>query len=319
MLQVEDEQIVRLLMERGVDEPSSLEEVGSMASNPYFQAGDWVAQRLKKLESLLEIQRSLSTLSARYGNVERRSNLSTNDFLENYYSANRPVVLVDLVRTWDAVSLWTPEYLKKKCGSEMVEVMMGRAKDPRYEINSHKHKSAIRFSEYVDMVLQAGETNDFYLVANNHFLEKEGVKLLYDDLYIFPQYLDHSQLAGRAYFWFGPHGTVTPLHHDLMNILLVQVFGRKRVTLIAPDQSPLVYNSEAVYSDVDCENPDYERYPDFRNVQKIEFILEPGEALFLPVGWWHHVRSLDVSTSVSFLNFRFPNEYHWNLPHMDRK
>jgi ribosomal protein L16 Arg81 hydroxylase len=41
----------------------------------------------------------------------------------------------------------------------------------------------------------------------------------------------------------------------------------------------------------------------------MQVVLEPGQALFIPVGWWHHVRSLDVSISVSFTNFLAPNDY----------
>src|SRR5688500_7363960 len=74
MLQVEDDQIIRVLMQRGVEERSALEEVDAVTSNPYYQAGDWVAQRLKKLESLLDTLRSVSAISSRNGTVERRSN-----------------------------------------------------------------------------------------------------------------------------------------------------------------------------------------------------------------------------------------------------
>jgi ribosomal protein L16 Arg81 hydroxylase len=45
--------------------------------------------------------------------------------------------------------------------------------------------------------------------------------------------------------------------------------------------------------------------------------LEPGEAIFIPVGWWHHVKSLEVSISVSFTNFVFPNYYEWKYPHIN--
>jgi hypothetical protein len=46
--------------------------------------------------------------------------------------------------------------------------------------------------------------------------------------------------------------------------------------------------------------------------------LHPGEALFIPVGWWHHVRALDISINVSFLNFPFPNHYAIPDVYIDR-
>jgi len=41
-------------------------------------------------------------------------------------------------------------------------------------------------------------------------------------------------------------------------------------------------------------------WQEFKKAEYVEGILEPGDGLFIPVGWWHYVRSLDVSFSVSF-------------------
>lgn len=318
MLQVDDAAIIDVLVRNGIERQLAVEEVQAVTSHPCFQAGASMTLRLRKLEWLLSIYRDLSVLSSQFGKIERRRNISQKDFLENYYAANRPVILLDLMHTWKALSLWSPEYLKATYGHETVEIMAGREPNPKYEINSDKHKSIALFRDYVDMVTRVGRSNDFYLEANNHLLEKKGMKGLYEDIEIFPEYLDRNKLSGNVFFWFGPAGTVTPLHHDTMNILLAQVYGRKQITLISPDQAPLVYNYVGVYSEVDCDNPDYDTYPSFREVKKIDVTLEPGEVLFLPVGWWHHVRSLDISISISFINFLFPNDYHWNYPEIRR-
>lgn len=169
----------------------------------------------------------------------------------------------------------------------------------------------MRMDEYVDLIESTGPTNDFYMVANNHSLENTEVWTLLDEIQLFDGILDPGATAGRIFLWFGPAGTVTPLHHDSMNVLLAQVLGRKLVTLIPSFETHLVYNHVGVYSEVDCEAPDYERHPLFQNVSRLEVLLEPGQALFIPVGWWHHVRSLDVSISVSFTNFVAPNRYAW--------
>jgi ribosomal protein L16 Arg81 hydroxylase len=92
---------------------------------------------------------------------------------------------------------------------------------------------------------------------------------------------------------------------------MAQVTGRKRYRLIPASQWQYVYNSTGVFSDVDSEDPDLDRYPEFRNATIIDIVMEPGEVLFIPVGWWHHVRALDVSVTVSFTNFVFPNCFMW--------
>ena len=42
------------------------------------------------------------------------------------------------------------------------------------------------------------------------------------------------------------------------------------------------------------------RFPDAGRAEYAEALLEPGDVLFVPRGWWHYVRSVDVSASVSF-------------------
>jgi ribosomal protein L16 Arg81 hydroxylase len=45
-----------------------------------------------------------------------------------------------------------------------------------------------------------------------------------------------------------------------------------------------------------------------------EVIAEPGDTVFLPLGWWHQVRSLDVSLSFSYSNLAVPNQYSFKNP-----
>ena len=134
------------------------------------------------------------------------------------------------------------------------------------------------------------------------------MKSLLDDIETFPEYLN-PKTSKNVRFWLGPAGAISKLHCDVTNTLMAQVYGRKRITLIPSNELHLVYSLRGTFSRVDCETPDYDRYPLFRDVTAIEVILEPGEVLFLPVGWWHHVRSLDISISLSMVDFVFPNVY----------
>lgn len=55
-----------------------------------------------------------------------------------------------------------------------------------------------------------------------------------------------------------------------------------------------------VFLQVDVEDPDLVKFPDFRKAAFQSCILMPGQVLFIPVKYWHYVRSLDTSFSVSF-------------------
>jgi hypothetical protein len=309
---VDDQTLIEVLKEHAISEEIAIEAVRSARLPGRKSYNRDLARKLDKLEGLLTMYGVLNAQHPLSGKVERRRNLSPEGFQRNYYCANRPVVLLDLMRDWKALSLWTPKYLKDQYANQMVEITANRLHDMSYEINLDQHRKKVRFGDYVDMVLGGGRTNDFYMTANNHVLESEGMKTLLNDIVIFPGLLDPNKADGTIFFWFGPAGTVTPLHHDLVNIFMAQVRGRKLVKLIPSHQLPLVYNHVGVFSEVDCERPNYGKYPRFRSTIVTDVTLNPGEVLFIPVGWWHYVRALDTSITVTLDNFVFPNEYEWS-------
>ncbi|MHB8815025.1 MAG: cupin-like domain-containing protein [Steroidobacteraceae bacterium] len=96
---------------------------------------------------------------------------------------------------------------------------------------------------------------------------------------------------------------ITPAHFDEMNNIACVVAGRRRFTLFPPEQisnlyiGPLEYTpAGAPISMVSLENPDFQRFPRFREALAAAQVaeLEPGDAIFIPALWWHHVVSLDV-------------------------
>jgi ribosomal protein L16 Arg81 hydroxylase len=315
---IPESELSRILLGTGATEAQVANELEAVRRSPYVHAGLWAVQRLRKLECTLDIYQRLRSFSIDDPSVPRRRGMTREEFLEQHYSLNRPVLLEDVASSWKALSDWTPDYLEQQVGAEIIEIMASREADSRYEVNSDAHRTSVRFSDYVDMVVHASRSNDFYLVANNHFLERPGAAPLWADFEIDKRYLDPGSVTSTVFFWFGPAGTVTPLHHDTSNVLLTQVRGRKRVKLISSLQAHRVYNEVSVYSEVDVGQPDFERHPLFRDVPVQEVELCPGEALFIPVGWWHWVQSRDVSLSLSFTNFVFPNRYDWELPQIVR-
>lgn len=309
-----DDVLIECMVKNGIDVKLAVEEVTNLANQPYFQAAQEVLQKLEKLESILKIKNQLAALGSNYHSIPRVPFLSKDEFLDQYYSQNKPVILTDIMKNWQAMERWTPEYLKANYGNVGIQVQGNRNSDPNYEINLEQHRKTMLFEDYIDWVVRAGETNDYYMVANNHTLNREEMQGLFDDMEVFPEYLDPTHKTGRTFFWFGSSGTVTPLHHDPVNIFLAQVSGRKLIKMISPEQTPFLYNNIGVFSPIDPGNPDYNRYPLYRNVRSIDVILHPGEVIFLPVGWWHYVKALEMSISVSFINFIFPNNYDWKNP-----
>jgi hypothetical protein len=101
--------------------------------------------------------------------------------------------------------------------------------------------------------------------------------------------------------WLGTAIT-TPTHLDEWNNIGCVVCGRRRFTLFPPEQIVNLYigpldfaPTGAPMSLVRLHDPDFERFPRFREALKAAVTAElaPGDAIFIPPLWWHHVESLE--------------------------
>ncbi len=290
---------------------------GQLLGDPVYEAGMWAHEQLAKLESMLTMRQDMRDLSPESDQIDRRQGLSRQEFLSQYYARNRPVLLTDVTTDWPALGRWDPAYLLSVLGDAEVEVMGDRDTDPEYELNADEHRRTMPFSEYHALVTSTERGNDTYMVANNELLSTEPARPLWDDLVEDPRYLAGDTDHTCAYLWFGPAGTVTPFHHDSMNVLFNQLLGRKRFTLISPLESHCMYNHVSVYSRITSPEPDLDVYPLYGRTRPYRFEVGPGDSVFVPVGWWHHVESLDTSISVSFTSFAFPNSVEWAEPDLD--
>lgn len=298
------------LVRAGVSVAEAHHEVSAALSSPYIAGAQRLKNRLAKHDWILDNQRRMSHL--RSPQVPRVDKLSGDDFLNDFYALGMPVVITSMMDDWPARHKWSFDYFKSSLGDKEVQVQFGRNADEHYEQNKLKHQKTMPFGEYVELVRNAGHTNDFYMTANNDSQNRVALSPLWQDIVQIPEYLNADAPGG--FLWFGPAGTVTPFHHDLTNNFMAQVIGRKRVLMVPACEITQMYNHEHCFTHVDGRNIDYARYPAMRDARVLETTIGPGEILFLPVGCWHFVEGLDVSVTVSFTNFRWDNHFTERYP-----
>ena len=303
--------LAAILVGNGIARGEAHAEIAAAARSPYLQGARRLANRVAKRDWVLAIQSQLNRLGD--DTIPRREKLSGADFLQQHYRTNRPVIITGMLEHYPARSKWTLDYFAEHFGERMVEVQFGRDADPQYELNSIAHKRQLKFGDYVKLVRSSGSSNDFYMTANNDSKNHAALQELWDDVGALPEYLKDDP-AQRGFFWFGPAGTITPLHHDLTNNFMAQIMGRKRVRLVAPCELAKIYNHRHCFTDLDARNVDLARFPAMAGVTIHDCVLEPGEILFLPVGWWHHVEALDISVTLASTNFLWPNDFYSNYP-----
>src|SRR4051812_46607256 len=118
--------IVEAMIASGLPPEESAREVDLAAQSPYIKGADLVRNRLRKRDWLLRTYRKLNRLHSRSGVVERRHRLSRGEFLADYYSTNRPVILTGMMDDWPAMKKWNLDYFAEKFGDREIEVQTGR-------------------------------------------------------------------------------------------------------------------------------------------------------------------------------------------------
>jgi Rps23 Pro-64 3,4-dihydroxylase Tpa1-like proline 4-hydroxylase len=261
-------------------------------------------EKVDKMETLLDLYSELYHKSGAAGKVPVEENISAEKFFQQYYFQNRPVVIRGMMEHWPARHNWSPAYFAEQFGDVEVEVTANRNADPEYEKNYRPTLRTCTLRQFIERIQQAPETNDLYLVARNYFFGNPAFDPLKNDVKPPTDIVDMGhKSAGAMKLWLGPKGTVTPLHHDKHNILFAQVYGSKHFKMVPSFELNKMYNRDRYYSMVDAANADGARFPKYLQASVADVILHPGDMLLIPAGWFHWVKSLDVSISVTFSAF----------------
>jgi len=207
-----------------------------------------------------------------------------------------PFLIPNAVARWPICALG-PEVLRERFGEVHVRARVGDYIGTAFAPDRAMLDTTMR--EYLDLA-DAAEGLPPYL-GNLELREL-------NSLCHWPTYFEKM---GPPRFWIGPAGTVTPLHSDFDDNIFAQVWGTKRIFLSPPHHDEFLYTREAnpvlFGSPFDPENPDFERYPLAREATMIEVIVQPGDMLYVPAGWYHQVRALTFSLSSNRWARGLPN------------
>jgi len=246
------------------------------------------------------------------------SSLTSEIFLETYQKQGRPVVITGLL---DAEPDWNLEYLCQQLGNQ--EFVIRCYGSDRYQhdkrqwtdIGSGVELRKLRFIDYAGLLQShVAHEQDMYLAKcpmQNTSLGKSST------FTAMRERLGLRSPATDLNLWIGPAGHVECLHYDPVDGTLMQLHGKKKLLLFPPDQMQNLYpfpihahlrhglKLRSWFSQVYPEHPDFEAFPNFRAAlrYRYEIILQPGELLYIPVGWWHEVTALGEEMVCSVNQF----------------
>jgi lysine-specific demethylase 8 len=229
--------------------------------------------------------------------VERIRELRPEVFFSAYHRLARPVIITNSIR-WPALNKWTHEWFRDTYGEVVVELSCNP---------THTHKPVkMRLGEYMQRVI------DNYRMEGGLYLDQfplSRIPALSKDFSVPPYCSRKRQIM--PHLWVGPGTTVLSFHKDNhgplneVDNIFVQIRGRKRVILASPQNDPLMYPRSADtgaywHSQVNPEAPDFQKFPLFETATLLEGIVGPGDVIYIPRNYWHYVRALERSISMSF-------------------
>lgn len=239
--------------------------------------------------------------------VPRLENPDIQYFLEHHFLPQKPAILTDCIDDWPAMKNWRNlNYLIQLAGHRLVPIEIGQ----NYTTSEWKQK-VISFKDFLIDQFTPENTNISikYLAQHNLFDQiielKDDIRL--PDFCALHQSKNDNVQSNEEVdvkSWFGPKGTISPMHFDPKNNLFCQIIGEKKIILASPEHSSFLYPHDNFLlsntSQIDCENLDYDQFPNVKNCVFYELTLQAGDMLYIPPKWWHYVRSLSNSFSVSF-------------------
>jgi hypothetical protein len=279
-------------------------------------SADWVLGQ-RRVDKVLphrwdSLQRQLLAKAAARGEgstsaVDRRRDLSPQEFRERYFLPGIPVVFEGAAAEWPATRKWSPQYLLERYGQEKVDVLDAH----HWQVNRDDAKEAVSTAEATmpmrDLLRDMRSGGEWY----GAFMDLLGsLSDLRDDLdFSFIETFGQAnpripwQRNVLAKMYVGGANTSTSLHCAGISNLYVQAYGRKKWLLIQPEFTPFMYPALSKglnwQSRVDFRNPDYASCPLYRHVDRRETVLEPGDVLWNPPFVWHGVSNVTESIAVS--------------------
>lgn len=233
--------------------------------------------------------------------VDTFETINAQQFRKDYYLQQKPVVIRSLAKQWPAYEKWNWQYFKEIVGNERVGIYNNVKSDAYTPINTADDYTT--FGAYVDMVAKGPAGWRIFLF--NIF---DHAPQLVND-FTWPEEYMKGFVKKYPMLFVGGATSITHMHFDidLSHILHTQFTGRKRVLLFPyAEQYKLYRKPFEVLSLADFSNyhqntgkPDYEAFPALKKATGYEVILEHGDTLFMPAGYWHHMEYLESGFAMS--------------------
>ncbi len=235
-------------------------------------------------------------------------------FVEDVVAAGRPVIIRNsLVNKWPARTKWTPDYfIKNQKHLSGVYENSNKWFGPYYQpdkpmgvfterINNYRTNLTLTTKEFVNRI-SGGQSSKGYIYYTSE-IDRLGEWAL-TDIEPYGDLLSPNPAHSSINVWIGQPSVIAHCHYDGYHNFYAQLYGRKRFRLFSPLSYeglypyPFLHPSHA-QAQVNLSGFEIDLFPRVKDLVSYEANLAPGDVLYIPPLWYHHVEAVEVSISVN--------------------
>lgn len=246
--------------------------------------------------------------------IEKFDKIDQSQF-DHLISQNQPFVILK-ENFGNCIHNWDNDYLLNKIGNYPVKVHVSDEPILNFLDKNFRYET-YNFGEFIH---QCSHDEKQYLYLRSIGMDKRGKDVsnikkhfpqIADDI-AFPEFANfcksidcNSNVCEKKHifssvFRISSPGLVMWTHYDIVDNILLQVRGSKKVILFPPSDATYLYLRGDKSEIVDVDQVDEEKYPLFKHTTRYECTLSHGEAIFIPSLWFHSTRALDFSIGINF-------------------
>ena len=227
--------------------------------------------------------------------VPRVSSITKEDFMEEYFRPQKPLVIEHGVDDWPAIQKWSLDYIKQVAGDKTVPLFDDRPVN--HEDGFNEPHAQMKMADYVDLL--KSEPTKYRIFLWN--VLKEVPQLQKD--FSFPDF-GLKLKKSLPMLFFGGRDASTFMHYDIdmANIFHIHFDGKKECILFPQSETQHLYKvpySLIAHEQINFENPNYKEWPALKLANGFITELNHGDVLYMPEGYWHYMKYVTPGFSMS--------------------
>lgn len=223
-------------------------------------------------------------------NKDQVKSINPKVFHEDWVRKQTPVVLKGLGLSWPCLKKWNLDFFNTVYGNYKVSVFSTPGKNLISRQGTRIAPESIELSAFIKKLKHKNAPT----LLKCDILQNED--RLRSDVNF--STLVNCSITQTSYLWISPNGSVTPLHYDHSETIIFQICGRKSF-LLSPPGGRDKFKAYGWGTEV----PHISRLKEDEmltiNANLFYTELSPGDAIYIPSGWWHKVESIGISISVN--------------------